>query len=100
MSLHIRLDINGKILGEVTITRPEDTFEIAAADEVTYRYDYSGALGTTTNGKITHRPMEGATALATKTLSAIYENRIRSGTGCDWHAVQEDFCPTCRPSRP
>lgn len=77
MTLHIRMDINGKVLGDVTITRPEDTFDIVAADEVTYRYDYNGALGSITNGTVVHRPMEGATALATKTLAAIYETRIR-----------------------
>jgi len=77
MTLHIQMDINGTVFGDVTVTRPEDTFDIVAADEVTYRYDYTGALGTTTNGKIIHRPMDGATALATKTLAAIYENRIR-----------------------
>lgn len=73
MALHVRLDINGKVFGDVTITRPADTFDTVAADEVTYRYDYGGALGTITNGKVVHRPMDGATALATKTLNAIYE---------------------------
>ena len=76
MGLHITLDINGEVSGEITLTRPEDTYAIAAANEITYRYDYSGALGTISNGTIVHRPMDGATALATKTLAKIYDNRL------------------------
>lgn len=76
MSLRIRMDINGKVFGEVTVTRPEDTFDIVAAEEVTYRYDYKGALGSIFNGKVVHRPMEGATVLAAKAVNAVVESRV------------------------
>jgi hypothetical protein len=77
MSLNIRLDINGASFGEVTVYRPEETFGASNTDEVEYRCDYKGALGVYPGLIVKHRPADGATCLAAKTLERIYDNRIR-----------------------
>lgn len=75
--MNIRLDINGKPFGEVSIVRVGSYLLAKDDDEVEYEYDYVGALGEMWDGKIMHRPIDGATCLAVKTLNHIYDNRIR-----------------------